>query len=221
MESIVAVVPAHNEQARIGRVIESALDFVQKVVVVDDHSCDDTPVIAKNKGASVIKLECNKGAGFATRTGCDYAVNNGADIIVTMDADGQHDPADIPRLLKPILENRAQIVFGMRPRDNRMPIGKRAGNAFLSFIARALFASDIIDTQTGFHAFRADCYDSLRWESAGYGIVTEIAYKTIRHKLRYEQVFVKTIYNDKKNGMRKRDGLKAIWMMLKWKAGRA
>ncbi|MFA5069318.1 MAG: glycosyltransferase family 2 protein [Candidatus Omnitrophota bacterium] len=217
MNNIAVVMPARNEEERIGGVIEGALGFSQKVIVVDDHSGDNTTIIARGKGAHVISLSRDSGAGLATRIGCDYAVDYGADIIITMDADGQHDPGDIPRLLRPILEDNAQIVFGLRPRDNRMPIGKRAGNAFLSFLAGLLFASDIDDTQTGFHAFKSSCYDSLRWESTGYGVVTEIAYKAIRNKLRYRQVFVNTIYNKKRGGMRRRDGLKAIWMMLKWK----
>jgi UDP-N-acetylglucosamine---dolichyl-phosphate N-acetylglucosaminyltransferase len=217
MKKIVAVMPAYNEENRISRVIESARKFVEDVIVVDDHSRDNTARVSKGKGAHVIELSDNMGVGCATRIGCDYAVDKGADIIVTIDADGQHNPYDIPKLLEPLLADKADIVFGIRPRDIRMPLEKRIGNALLCLIARILFKSNIQDTLTGFHAFKSSCYHSLRWDSPGYGVVSEIAYRTIKHKLRHKQILVETIYNDKKNGMKKRDGIKAIFLMFKWK----
>jgi len=220
MQKVVAVIPAHNEQDRIGKVIERAWDFVDDIIAVDDCSSDKTAAIAKDKGAHVIKLAKNMGTGFATRTGCDYAIEKGADIIITIDADGQHSPNDMPRLLTPVIGGDVDIVFGIRPRDSRMPFGKRVANVFLSFFVEMLFGSDIKDTLTGFHAFKKESYQILRWDSSGYEVGSEIVYRTLRSRLKYKQVLVQTIYNEKKEGMRKRDGMKSILFMIKWKISR-
>ncbi len=212
-----AVIPAYNEQARIGRVIERTRRFVDEVIVVDDGSIDATASVAGGKGAHVISLRKNKGAGFATRAGCDFAVKTGADIIITLDADGQHDPDDIPHVLAPVLSGRAEVVFGIRPRDKRMPFSKRVANAFLSVFAGLLFGGDIQDALTGFHVFTRGAYKKLRWDSNDYGMVSEIVYRTVKHRLLSAQVTVQTIYIGKKNGMRKRDGLRLILLMLAWK----
>lgn len=217
MKKISAVIPAYNEEKRIGTVIDEVRNFTEHIIIVDDCSDDNTADISINKGAHVIKLNSNRGAGFATRVGCDYAVDNGADIIITIDADGQHNPCDIPKLLDPLLRNEAEIVFGIRPRDIRMPLENRIGNALLCLTAKILFKSDIKDTLTGFHAFKSSCYQNLRWNSGGYGVVSEIVYKTMQHNLKYKQVLVETIYNGKRNGMKKRHGIKSIFLMMKWR----
>ncbi len=218
MKKIIAVIPAYNEEARIGKVIEGVSNFVDETIVVDDCSTDNTFNVASRKGAYVIELKQNRGVGFATRIGCDYAVDRGAQIIITLDADGQHNSADIPKLLEPLLSGQAEIVFGMRPRNKQMPFGKRLGNALLSFTARILFNSGIKDILTGFHAFRSSCWHNLRWDSDDYGVVSEIACRTIKNKLRYKQISVETIYDaGKTKGMKKRDGIKSILFMFKWR----
>lgn len=209
--------PAYNEEMRIGRVVRKTRTFTDDVIVVDDSSSDNTASVAEKEGAHVIKLDRNFGAGFATRIGCDCALRKGADIIVTIDADGQHNPHNIPSLLKPLLLDEADIVFGVRHRDNKMPFGKRMGNAFLCLLSKILFKSDINDILTGFHAFKSSCYGFLRWDSRGYGVVSEIVYRAVKHKLRCRQILVDTIYNEKNNGMKKRHGIETILLMLKWK----
>lgn len=216
-KKITAVIPAYNEENHIGRIVENVIKFVDEVIVVNDGSNDNTSNNAKNKGANVIDLNYNTGVGNATRIGCDYAIKNGADIILTIDADGQHNPEDISKLLDPLLNNEADIIFGVRLRNKKMPLCKRIGNFLIYLLAKLLFKSDIYDILTGFHAFKSECYNRLRWESTDYGVVSEFVYKTIKEKLRYKQVLVETIYNNnKKNGMKINDGIKSIFMMLKW-----
>lgn len=217
MQKIIAVIPARNEESRIAQVIAGVKRFSEYIVVVDDCSSDHTFRASEDMGVHVIRLRNNMGVGFATRIGCDFALSKGAEILITIDADGQHNPDDIPTLLQPVLEGDADIVFGVRPRDNRMPFGKRIGNALVSLFMRILFQADIKDTLTGFHAFKSSCYHNLRWDSSGYGVVSEIAYRTIKNKLKYKQVYVDTIYNGKKIGMRKRHGIELIFLMFKWK----
>jgi glycosyltransferase involved in cell wall biosynthesis len=217
MKKIIAVIPAFNEESRIGKVIEGIKRFLDDIIVIDDCSSDETFNVSRGLGVEVVRLNNNMGVGFATRIGCDLALEKSAEIIITIDADGQHNPDDIPLLLQPVLKGEADIVFGVRPRDKRMPLGKRAGNALLSLFMKILFRADIKDTLTGFHVFKSDCYQSLRWDSSDYGVVSEISYRTIKNKLRYKQVYVDTIYNAKKTGMKKRHGIKSIFLMLKWK----
>lgn len=102
------------------------------------------------------------GAGFATRVGCGIANKQGSDILVTIDADGQHDPSSIPKLVKTLQDEKLDIVFGSRPRNEAMPLVKRIGNFGLSAIASILFGVRIKDSQTGFHAFTTDAYEKLR-----------------------------------------------------------
>ncbi|MCF7875014.1 MAG: glycosyltransferase family 2 protein [Candidatus Omnitrophica bacterium] len=221
MGKIIAVIPAYNEEARVSQVINKAGRFVDEIIVVDDCSTDNTAAVSQDKGATLISLNHNRGVGFATRTGCNCAVDKGAEIIVTLDADGQHNSADIPKLLRPLLAQEADITFGIRSRDKRMPFDKRVGNVLFSWLAKVLFRSDLKDVLTGFHAFKSSCYHALRWNSAGYGVVSEIAYRTIKNNLRYKQVGVETIYNGKKRGMSKKDGIKSILLMFKWKIKRS
>src|SRR3989338_3448788 len=111
---VIAVIPAYNEETRIVQVISAAKQYVFAVLVVDDGSDDNTPERARSAGAKVIRHLENCGTGAATMTGIEAARAMGADIIVTLDADEQHNPSDIPALLDPIKNGRADIAFANR-----------------------------------------------------------------------------------------------------------
>ena len=210
----IAVVPAYNEATRIGRVVEQTKRYTNQIIVIDDHSKDKTSEIADEAGAIVVRLAANQGAGFATRMGCDLAVEAGADIIVTIDADGQHDPKEIPALLAALKKQEADIVYGSRPQQKPMPLMKRTANFFGSFLISRMFGTTISDTQTGFHAFTSQAYPKLRWESNRYGMVSEFVMRTGINKLKYAEVSVKTIYSDKRTGMTFFDGIKSLFHMV-------
>lgn len=212
-----AVIPAFNEDKTIGQVILETKKYVDQVIVVDDGSQDRTSEIALRTGAQVVRLIVNMGAGFATRVGCDIASLGGTDILVTIDADGQHDPSEIPKLVKTLENENLDIVFGSRPRTEKMPIVKKIGNFGLSLIASLLFRIKIKNSQTGFHAFTKEAYEKLRWNSSRYGVVSEFVVRTAKNKLKFREVEVKTIYTNKKIGMRKRDALKSVLKMLWWR----
>lgn len=214
---IYAVIPAYNEEKTVGNVVEKAKCLVDEVIVVDDCSTDNTFREAKKAGARTVRLIINMGTGFSTRIGCDIAVNDGADIIVTLDADGQHDPAEIPRLVQVLEEKGLDIVFGSRPPNKDMPLIKRFGNTGLYWIAYLLYKMRIKDTQTGYHVFTRDAYGKIRWESNRYGVVSEIPVRVAKNKLKHEEVIIKTIYTDKVRGISVLDGLKSGWMMLLWR----
>ena len=216
---IYAVIPAYNEEKTVAEVVEKTkdLDLVDEVIVVDDCSTDNTFQEAKKAGARAVRLIINMGAGFSTRIGCDIAVNDGADVIVTLDADGQHDPAEIPKLVQVLGDKGLDIVFGSRPPNSEMPFIKRVGNTGLYWIAYLLYKMRIKDTQTGYHVFTKNAYEKIRWESNRYGVVSEIPVRVAKNRLRHEEVIIKTIYTDKVRGISVLDGLKSGWMMLLWR----
>lgn len=211
----VAAIPAHNEAGRIGHVVRGALKQVDSVIVVDDGSVDGTGREALEAGATVIRLEENRGVGFATREACDRAVALGANVIVTLDGDGQHDPDDIPSLLKELGDT--DVVFGSRPRDHNMPVLKRAGNLCLSFLCRRLYGIPTHDSQTGLRAFRPEAYSRLRWCSDGYSVASECVVNSARAGLRYSEVPIKTIYIDKPTGMRAHHAIRAFVDVILWR----
>lgn len=216
---IYAVIPAYNEEKTVGEVVEKTkdLEIVDEVIVVEDCSTDNTFQEAKKAGARAVRLIINMGYGFSMRTGCDIAVNDGADIIVTLDADGQHDPAEIPRLVQVLEENGLDIVFGSRPPNKDMPLIKRFGNIGMTWIMSTLHNINLRDAQTGYQAFTKEAYDKLRWESIKWGVTSEIPVRVAKNRLRYEEVNVKTIYTDKVRGISILDGLKNGWLMLLWR----
>ena len=136
---IFVVIPAHNEEKKIGKVLKDLKkNGYMHVIVVDDGSSDRTMDIAENY-ATVIRHPINQGAGAATVTGFDYAVRHGADIIVTIDADGQHDVSDIKKVIRPILDKKAELVIGSRLLNSAgMPFVRKFGNSCLNIITLLL-----------------------------------------------------------------------------------
>lgn len=159
-------VPTYNEEGTIGKVIteirkmyeeKEPKRFITEVIVVDDGSTDNTVQVARESGAKrIVSHPYNLGLGGATRTGMDAALEMGADIAVKIDADLQHDPIDIEKMIIPILEDKADVVFGSRflgGLSYRMPLYRRAGNTFFTFLTRKLTGLRITDSQTGLMAF--------------------------------------------------------------------
>jgi glycosyltransferase involved in cell wall biosynthesis len=159
-----AIIPAFNEEKTIASIIQKTKRHVDQIVVIDDHSSDDTGKIARSYGATVIQHSKNKGVGAAMKTGIMYAKKLKPDIVLTIDADGQHRPEDIPSLMGPIIGGRADFVLGSRflakePTD--MLLQKKMGNKFLSLIVSLLAGVRLTDTQTGFRAFNRKALLSL------------------------------------------------------------
>ena len=134
--SILVCIPAFNEEPTIKNVVEDALRYADSVAVCDDGSLDETKNKAEKAGAYVIKHEKNLGKGAALRSLFKYASYSNADVIVTMDGDGQSLPKEIPKLTKPINENKSDIVIGYRFDTNQMPQYRKIGNKFLDMKAK-------------------------------------------------------------------------------------
>lgn len=214
---VTAIIPAFNEEEKIEEVIKKTKKYVDEVIVIDDCSIDATKARAIATGVSLISLPKNMGVGYATRVGCELALQKGAHFLVTLDSDGQHDPADIPAMLDMIINKNLDIVFGYREKDHSMPFIKKIGNSILAYFSQILYGIRLKDALTGFHVFKACSFPQITWESNRYGFIQEFVLNIYKNKLSYGEVLVKTIYLDKKVGMRKRDGLKSIYLLFYWK----
>ncbi|RLF03701.1 MAG: glycosyltransferase family 2 protein [Thermoprotei archaeon] len=198
---VVACIPAFNEERYIADVVKSAVKYVDKVIVCDDGSSDLTGELAKMFGAEVIRHEVNRGYGAALASLFRRAEELGADVMVILDADGQHDPSEIPKLVKPVLEGEADIVVGSRflgDGGRGLPWLRRMGIRLITLMCKLLAYRNLTDAQSGFRAYSKRAIQLVRPTEKGMGASTEILLKARANGLRLVEVPVKTIYDEKK-----------------------
>jgi len=170
---ILAAIPCYNEEATIGSVVLKAKRHVDEVLVIDDGSIDDTARVAEEAGAVVIKHKENEGKSLGVKNAFKYALENDFDVVVTIDGDGQHDADEIPNLLKPITDGKADMAIGFRfGRLTEMPLWRKVGKRVLDY-ATGLRAQKITDSQCGFRAFNRKAIESLSQSLRGNGFSTE------------------------------------------------
>jgi len=150
VKSYTVIIPAYNEERSIGEVIKQTQKFADEVIVVDDCSTDNTKELCQRLGAKVVTNEHRKGYIGAIKTGFERANH---EIIVTLDADGEHDPSDIPRLVEPILMRKADLVLGKR--ENISRISERFINSLTNFKVK------VVDSGTGFRALKRELASKL------------------------------------------------------------
>lgn len=177
---IVAGIPAYNEEKTIARVILFAQKCVDVVVVCDDGSDDLTAEIAQRLGATVIRHTKNMGYGAAVQALFEKARALNAEILLTLDADGQHDPREMPRLIQPIVEGKADIVVGSRflNKAHGMPLYRRIGVKVLTKMTNGSKGKgDLTDGQSGFRAYNRKAIDGLTFSENGMGASAEVLMK--------------------------------------------
>ncbi|MCX6709104.1 MAG: glycosyltransferase family 2 protein [Candidatus Woesearchaeota archaeon] len=210
------VIAAFNEEKHLGNVLKETKKYAKNIVVVDDGSRDKTSAIAKDAGVDVIALKQNQGKGFALRTGCDYAVKKGADVIVSLDADGQHPPAYIPKLLKTLEKEKTDIVFTKRSGD--MPFSRAFGNWVLNSLMRILFGRKQKDMLCGFMVYTPDAYKKIRWNTNRYEVEAELTAKCLTKKLHWAEIQIPSIYHEKGKGVKLSDAISIaffiVWLRL-------
>jgi len=207
---IIAVIPACNEEKSVGKVVADVKKYVDRVIVIDDGSIDSTFEKAEKAGAIVARHIINRGVGAATMTSIEIARKMGADIVVTIDADEQHQAKNIQKLVKPILDEDADVVIGSRFKGNidTMPLIKRIGNRSLNLITSLMYGVSSTDTQSGFRALNQKAVSLIQINVDRYGFCSEMIGEVRRHNLRLEEVPIETIYLDRYKGTSVKDGIK-------------
>jgi len=211
----VVIVPAYNEGKTIFEVITETKKFAKNIIVIDDGSLDNTAAEATRAGAVMLRHKVNLGKGAALKTGCDYAVQHGAQKLITMDADGQHDPKEIPVFLATL--SQYEIAFGSRKAPKSMPAILKFGNKVLTKTMQILYGVRVEDSQCGYRGFTAEAYRKIRWEATDYYVETEMAIKAGKKKLKHTTIFIETIYADKYKGTTVFDGMIIVAKMVGWR----
>ncbi|ODS37376.1 hypothetical protein BEH94_07755 [Candidatus Altiarchaeales archaeon WOR_SM1_SCG] len=194
---IIAAIPAHNEEATIGSVVLRAKKYVDKVIVVDDGSTDDTAEIAELAGSEVVKHKKNKGYGAAIKSCFGTARKAGADVMVIMDADWQHNPGEIEMVIKPVKKGEADIVIGSRfLEETYIPAYRKFGMRVLNLFTH-ISSDRVSDTQSGFRAYSRKAISELKLESESMGIGSEILMKAKNKNLIIKEVPIKTRHDIK------------------------
>ncbi len=217
-KEVFAVIAAYNEEKHVRNVVIETKKFCSNVVVVDDGSKDNTSNEAENAGATVLRHIINLGKGAAMKTGCDYAVKKGAKTLVLLDADGQHEPKEIPEFVK-ALEGH-DIIYGYRKIRKKMPLILKLGNGSIGLFTRILFNENLKDTQCGYRAMTSRAYKKVRWKSSNYAMESEMIANAGKHKLKYKEIPIETIYSDKYKGTTVIDGVKIVMNMIFWRLTR-
>lgn len=199
MKTIV-VIPAFNEEKVIGGIIDELKKYhYHDIIVVDDSSDDDTADVAEKSGAIVLRHLINRGQGAALKTGIIYALQGGADIIVTFDADGQHQVADIEKLIKPILEGKAGVVLGSRFLNNasvNIPSFRKFILKLATIFTRITSKLNVTDTHNGLRAFSREAIKKIEIRQDRMAHASEILDEVHRNKLSYMEVPVVINYNE-------------------------
>ena len=206
----VAVIPAYNEESSIARVILRTKRHVDGVVVCDDGSTDMTFMIAEALGVRVVRHAERRGKGEALRTLSKEVMELSPDILVTLDGDGQHDPDEIPMLVKPIETGKSDVVVGSRYVDGAemdAPLYRRLGLRVINFLYRKVAGVRTEDTQSGFRAYSTKAFEYLiQYDAKGYGIESEQLVLAAKNGLRVMEVPISVKYkglarNSKKSAL--------------------
>lgn len=211
------VIPAFNSAKTIGSLVRRIKHQGLPVVVINDGSSDETAPIASGEGAVVISHLRNEGKGRALRTGFEHALRAQYDGVITMDSDGQHDPAEIPELIRAGEREHAGMVIGNRMATPTMPWLRRLVNRVLSRIVSAVARQPIPDSQSGFRLIRKEVLGSLSLTSRRFEIETELLLAAAKRRWKLVFVPVRTTYDNHRSHVRPvRDGFRFFGIVLRY-----
>jgi glycosyltransferase involved in cell wall biosynthesis len=213
-----AIVPAFNEEASVGRVIDElrAFDPGFDIVVVDDGSVDRTAGVAADRGAHVIRLPFNLGIGGAVQTGYRFAFEQGFDVAVQVDGDGQHDPAQLPKILEPVLDGDADLVVGSRFAGGgayRSTAVRRIGIRIFASVVSAVVGQRVTDTTSGFRAVNRKGIALFAADYPHDYPEVEATVMCVKHKLRLTEVPVDM--RERSGGQSSITAFRSIYYMTK------
>jgi len=193
---ILACIPAYNEESHIENLVKSAKSHVDSVLVCDDGSTDDTAKLAKKAGATVISHKTNKGYGAAIISLFEYARDNNAEIMITFDGDGQHNPDQIPLLLDTLTQHNVDVVIGSRflNQNTEAPGYRKRGIKIITSAANYGTDLKVSDSQSGFRAYSKNAIDAIHPTEDGMSISTEILLKISNKGLSLAEVPITISY---------------------------
>lgn len=224
---LTAIMPAYNEAPTIVNSVERVLAQrpVKQLIVIDDCSSDDTwallqPLAGQDSRVTLLRHQINQGKGAALRTGFSHATS---DIVITQDADLEYDPEEYCSLLEPILQGKADVVYGSRFRGGAgaarvLYYWHSVGNGFLTTFSNMATDLNLTDMETGYKAFRREVLTRIQIQENRFGFEPEITAKVAKQNVRIYEVGIsysgRTYEQGKKIGWR--DGVRAIWCIVKY-----
>ncbi|MFA6382287.1 MAG: glycosyltransferase family 2 protein [Candidatus Buchananbacteria bacterium] len=217
MKTIV-VIPAYNEAKAISQVVKKIKDKAYDVIVVNDGSADNTGELAKQAGAAVVNHFLNRGQGAALQTGLDFALSLQADIIVTFDADGQHEANEIDDLVEPLLLQKADVVLGSRflSDKNQIPFWKKQVLKLATWFTRFYTGLPVTDVHNGFRALSRRAAELIEIRQDGMAHASEIIEQIKIHQLRFIEAPVTIRYTEYslQKGQKLSNSFRIIWDLI-------
>jgi glycosyltransferase involved in cell wall biosynthesis len=191
-----AVIPAYNSETTISEVVKKTRARIERVVVIDDGSTDDTARLAKGAGADVLRVRKNRGKGNALRLAFCYALRNDLDAIITLDADLQHDPSDIPKFIKHYLTRGSRIVIGNRLSDReKIPPIRYTVNRIGTYTFSWLLNQHVEDSQCGFRLYDRLVMENFQILNNGFEAEADLMLRVGKRGYKIGFVPIKTIYS--------------------------
>jgi len=218
--NVFIVIPAYNEATVIGSVItELRGSGYHNIIVVDDGSSDNTCQEARHSGVTALRHKINRGKGAAVKTGVAAANLLGADVVVTMDGDGQHCPDDIATLIKPIQDDKIDVVLGTRLLDQTgMPRLKIIANKVGNYITWLFYGIKVSDSQSGFRAYSKYAISKIDTKADKYEYDSKVIREINNNRLSFVEVPIKVLYTDYSKAKPQKqgfiNGIKTMFRML-------
>jgi glycosyltransferase involved in cell wall biosynthesis len=214
---IVVIIPSYNQERYIGSVVLKLLRFPVTVIVVDDGSIDETASVAAAAGAEVVQQPVNQGKGAAINAGFCKAREFKPDVIVIIDADGQHLPEELPRVVQPILDDVADIVVGSRylSHPSHVPAHRVLGHLLFRWLSSVASGIAMSDPQSGYRAFSQRAFDLVNFSSRCSSVESEMQFMAYDHSLRVAEVPITIRYTDPPKRSVIRQGLSVLNGVLK------